>query len=275
MRAFWLLLPGLLVALLPDSAGAYKRSRDPDTGVCVYWSDASAGIYVHQACSDDVGDTNSCINAVRAGLDAWNAVDCSRFVFTYAGTTDVTEVGFDQDHWNDNINLVIFQEQQWIHDSGAIALTTTTYDMNSGELVDADLEFNGVDFTFTTSNPGPGRTDIQNTATHEAGHMLGLDHSSDPEATMYAEAPEGDTAKRTLAQDDIDGLCFVYPVGGKIPGYTDDTLSELCQGQGGGNGGCCASAGDGRGGLLGLSLLPGLLLTRRRRARPGDGGEKE
>lgn len=262
MKHWLTLLPGLLLALLPSNAGAYKRSRDPDTGVCVYWADARASVYIHQACSADVDDTTSCINAIRAGLDAWNTVDCSRFVFTYAGTTPVDEVGFDKDHWNDNINLVIFQEQQWQHDAGAIALTTTTYDVNSGELVDADLELNGVNFTFTTTNPGSGLTDIQNTATHEAGHMLGLDHSADPQATMYAEAPEGDTSKRTLAQDDIDALCFVYPADGKIPAYTDGTLSELCKGQGGGGGGCSCATRPGTA-PAGWPVLLGLLLVWR------------
>ena len=48
--------------------------------------------------------------------------------------------------------------------------------------------------------------------THEVGHYLGLDHSQIQEATMYRSARLGETKKRSLEQDDIDGVCSIYPV---------------------------------------------------------------
>jgi hypothetical protein len=84
----------------------------------------------------------------------------------------------------------------WEHDPNIIGLTTTTYDKNSGKILDADIELNGqaadvqTGFKFTTVDLPPafrcpiGQTaytcvaaDIQNTATHEFGHALGLDHT--------------------------------------------------------------------------------------------------
>src|SRR5207302_1668178 len=53
------------------------------------------------------------------------------------------------------------------------------------------------------------RIDIQNTITHESGHTLGLDHTTDPNATMYATAPEGETSKRVLGSDDIQSSAVV------------------------------------------------------------------
>lgn len=55
------------------------------------------------------------------------------------------------------------------------------------------------------------RHDVQNVMTHEFGHMLGLDEEEDiPDATMYPECIVGETKKRTLHQDDINGFNFLY-----------------------------------------------------------------
>jgi hypothetical protein len=43
---------------------------------------------------------------------------------------------------------------------------------------------------------------------HEFGHALGLDHSKDPDAVMYAYY---DAPQRELAQDDVDGITNLYP----------------------------------------------------------------
>jgi hypothetical protein len=47
--------------------------------------------------------------------------------------------------------------------------------------------------------------------THEVGHFIGLDHTLDFDATMFAGYDEGTTELRTLEQDDIDGACAIYP----------------------------------------------------------------
>lgn len=183
----------------------------------------------------------------------------------------------------------------WEHDStigagGTIALTTVTFDPSTGEIFDADMElqdWNGdpnapTGWYFTC--PGPpalactGNTndaalysesgcifmDIGNTVTHEAGHMLGLDHVCVPNVTgptaacpnggavMEPTAGLGDTDKRTLKPDDINGVCSIYPA-----------LSHL--------GGC----GCGTASASGLALL-GLFLAafRPRRRRRGAGGPR-
>ena len=54
--------------------------------------------------------------------------------------------------------------------------------------------------------------DLQSTLTHEIGHALGLGHSDIAEATMAPSIIGGDISKRTLDQDDINGICALYPV---------------------------------------------------------------
>jgi Matrixin len=79
-------------------------------------------------------------------------------------------------------------------------------------LADADIEFNPT-VNFTTSLSPPSNTfSLQSVATHEEGHLLGLDHSGIGHTIMF---PFGDSTAAgqqvTLATDDAIGISFLYP----------------------------------------------------------------
>jgi hypothetical protein len=227
--------PGVLVALgttfLAVDGAAYKCTAMPATGATVFWETRSVPVMVHEACSLDITPTELCIDAVRQALSAWDQVGCSDFSFVDSGLTQDARAGYDWRRPEANQNVVVWREgraddilDRWVHQSSALAITTVTFSSYSGAILDADVEVNGApgssrEYTFQICN-GPGCTgnDIQNTLTHEAGHMLGLDHPPASEAgasetTMYGSAPLGETGKRSLAQDDENGLCDIYPNG--------------------------------------------------------------
>jgi hypothetical protein len=111
-----------------------------------------------------------------------------------------------------NANIVVFRDQNWPHPTGPhnIALTTVTYDVRTGEIYDADMEINTAGFGITTSDADV-QTDLLSVVTHEAGHFIGLSHSLDSTATMWANYTTGNIGPRTLAVDDINAVCAVYP----------------------------------------------------------------
>jgi hypothetical protein len=161
----------------------------------------------------------------------------------------------------------------WGSDSGTIALTTTTFNVTTGRILDADVELNGVSRHFTTAD-GPGctggtydncvSTDIQATMTHEFGHSLGLDHTSLRTSVMYPQAGGAteQIQKRVIDPGSSDFICQVYPQGGPsrdciIVAATSDLGATH-------SGGCTSAAG-----VSWLSLAPlAILLLRgpRRRA---------
>jgi hypothetical protein len=91
----------------------------------------------------------------------------------------------------------------------ALAITEVWNDKNTGEILDVDMELNVQNGRFANCDKACGTTDIDllNTITHEAGHVLGLGHSTVTGATMTFQSHPGETSKRTLRQDDIDGYC--------------------------------------------------------------------
>lgn len=191
------------------------------------------------------------LETIQASFQTWNEPECSNFTFVYDGL--VPDHAFNRD---DGLNLVVFQDDTWPYGSLELAVTTVTANAD-GLIVNADMELNGAeqDFAIVTDESST-HWDVQNTITHEAGHILGLDHSDVVGSTMEFEARRGETKKRDLAPDDIEGLCTLYPLPDVMEPIEPQTPDD----------GCCRVVGRKSSGswvLLALLAL-GLAQTRRR-----------
>lgn len=106
-------------------------------------------------------------------------------------------------------NAIVFGEYP---DSNAIAVTSIWYSRRTKQIVEFDMIFN-TKFAWGDSTTTPNVMDLQNIATHEFGHAVGLDDlytTSCSAVTMYGYSSYGDMEKRTLEQPDITGLQKMY-----------------------------------------------------------------
>ncbi len=239
----------------------------------VRWNAREIPYKVYRRGSDKIlpavdGEINpEVLTVIRRAMRQWNEPDCTDFEFKYDGLTDVGRHAPE-----DGVNVISWVDDGWAESSATIALTTTTM-TPKGVLVDADMEFNTRAHRFTITTPvGSGAMDLANTATHEAGHMLGLDEVPNKDSTMYYSAPVEEDKKRDLAPDDISGVCAIYPAGVPPVRYGDSfDPNDMGGDDGGPGGGCCATVSapaDGKGsprGLLVLAALCGVGVWRKRR----------
>jgi MYXO-CTERM domain-containing protein len=222
----------------------------------------------------------------------WTTEACTDLMFMDFGYTD-QRPGFDPRR-NDNQNIVVSVEDpldaRELFTRNELAITITSFNTATGEIFDADIMINSANFPFedlSTTDECQGRLtdppyDLRNTLVHEIGHLIGFEHDPDPNSTMFASAPECETKKRDLTQDNKLGVCTVYATGqpthtcappdtyDKGPGDPDDfrnqcDVEELRTSCG------CSSTSTASGGSTWWLLAIGLLWLVRRRFQRASG----
>ena len=145
--------------------------------------------------------------AVQMGASAWSRDSNAAFAFAYAGPTTASAVA------NDRTNNVFFRSE-----SNGSTIAVCYYWYSGSQLLDADIMFYDGAFTFVAGTSGcSGGMFIEDVATHEFGHALGLGHTNVSNATMYPSIPYCNQDRRYLDPDDVAGVEALYPPAGTSP----------------------------------------------------------
>jgi len=284
-----LLLPAAALCLLwGQSASAFCRSttcqdstedcpRDDDdcktTGIPLFWKTRCVGFSIQKDGTVNLPYADVA-PVIEKAFIAWTDIDCggepASMAFSRLADVSCHENEYNED--DPNANIVLFQDDIWRYKGlgNTIAKTTVTFDHETGEIYDADIELNYA-FNNITIGDDAVAFDLQSILTHEIGHFIGIDHSADGDATMNANYDEGDTSLRTLEPDDVAAACAAYaPSRQAVCSPTPrNGLGDACVQ----TGGCaCGLVGVGPGRawteaalVLSLALGAGVLRSRRRR----------
>lgn len=194
-----------LGCLLPAAGAHAYVLKQTETGKSVRWAEMPVRFKVSGAGARDLSRAEA-RQAVAQAFAPWTRVDGAAVVFVDEGETD-RPVGFKPGAVNQNV--IAWSRDAWPFEPDALAMTVTAYQQNSGRLVDADILVNEDDYSWGVGKDA--ENDLVNALTHEVGHFLGLAHSTNPEATMFARAEPFETEKRSLHADDAAGLSRLYP----------------------------------------------------------------
>jgi MYXO-CTERM domain-containing protein len=214
---------------------------------------------------------------VRSAFQAWLNADCGNGMTPSFAIADyspaicsVAEYNKDQP----NANIFTFRDETWPYENAedTLALTTITYNTENAQIYDADVEINSAQATFTFSDDETDtQDDLLSVLTHECGHFLGLSHDAVHGSTMYPEYTPGDLYQRTLDDDDVNGICNIFPPGQAIDttkctprhGFSRECATTETKGCG-----VAPSQGGEEPAAVALVFGAALVAARRRRRRP-------
>jgi hypothetical protein len=162
--------------------------------------------YVINPETEEPLDDDFVIGAISASAEMWDS-NTSTDVFGAYSTMSTAQYGV-----LDGSNVIAFGKYA---DSNVIAVTSVWYSRRTRGIVEFDILFNEY-FTWGDAPQTEGlQMDVQNIATHELGHAIGLSDiytTSCSEVTMYGYSWYEETKKRDLEPADITGLQSIYGI---------------------------------------------------------------
>jgi hypothetical protein len=179
---------------------AFEVCRTQEQGYEMQWSTSSVKYWVNTT-----GGPSGSYSAIISAMDTWTNVNTSIFTFSYEGTSSIPN------QKSDGKNVVGFTSFTSSGIPLSLGMSYIWY-YPSGEIIETDIFLN-TDYPLAT-DMSLNSFDVQNMVTHELGHSLCLEDLysvSDSEKTMYGLMSKGETKKRTLDQDDINGITYLYP----------------------------------------------------------------
>jgi hypothetical protein len=203
-------------SIVSGRAGLRKTS----SGASERWSLATVAITIDPTLAHA---TPAAREAILQAFGAWVSSDGSLPQLSFDTASTPGEAA------QDGVNRLLLGPITIPGQKEDLAITISYAEADTGEIVEADTIFNSAyDWTSIESKAGKGadddchdRYDLQNVATHEAGHFFGLGEDyDDPSTTMYISSKPCQTSKRALTTSDVAVVSGLYaqPAAGSSQG---------------------------------------------------------
>jgi hypothetical protein len=191
-----LALAALGLLALSAAAGAYVLNGPK-------WGISQIPYYINPV-NGDMSETDA-ITAIQAAAMNWTSQSNAAISLYYMGRTSGSSLT------KNDRNEVFFRNAS----AGSTAAEVYWWYDSNYRLVEADMVFYDGGFRFFPGSSGcASGLYLEDVATHEFGHVLGLGHSSVSTATMAPSVQWCSMATRSLDGDDLAGVEALYPPGG-------------------------------------------------------------
>ncbi len=202
-KLFFGVLWFLFLGCLSGMAFGYTLKTDTE-GTPLYWEETPT---LYWAIDPAVEDDGHLEEALADAISAWADFTPHRAQVVLEQPTTFDDRVYEGERPCPGTNCVVWT-RHWPWEAKQLSMTFLTYAEPGGEIKEADIVING-----ETVNWGEDGFDLTNALTHEVGHLLGLAHSEETQATMYALSRPREVKKRSLHLDDVAGVQEIYGVG--------------------------------------------------------------
>jgi len=254
----------------------------PAEGAKLFWPTSCINFAFNEQGTQDL-DPEETFAVMRKAFQAWTEVPCpsggnATVTFEERGPITLKKSAYNKD--GHNVNVILFQDDDWKYRGidGTLAKTSVTYNDETGEIYDADIEVNAANNTLTLPTSKKVDYDLLAIMTHEVGHFIGIAHSAEGSAVMAPTYSPGSIAQRKLTPDDVGAVCEIYPPKSGLVcapeprgGFGDEDPNATTKK------GCAVARGPGEAGALpvvSFAMAAIALVAAGRRARRRAGPER-
>ncbi|MSQ62059.1 MAG: matrixin family metalloprotease [Dehalococcoidia bacterium] len=207
-------------AAIADAMGVAQEFRRPPELTVSYattrpWASATMPIQVQYNPDFDITQASqlngvaemvALLGPLQRAMSVWSAAT-QRLAFEYAGTTTRTGIGCDVG--TDGVNLIRFGRS--LPNTVLGKTCTASRTSFAGSFIfefDIEIADDGPWATGAAATPSTA-FDLDSVVLHELGHAVGLGHSAENAAVMYASITRG-VQRRALTADDAAGIQALY-----------------------------------------------------------------
>src|SRR5215213_6792949 len=216
ISTFLILFVSLVSWVAPGTRAYTLQYTDSTASIQIKWPTTTIKIALSRSLlfpPANIKPGSDVVGAARRALARWSEAANIQFIETSSDALSISPSGE-----GDKVSLItvadVPENRAAFQSADRTGRTRVFYDPATGTIMEADVVINPA-AQFSTDGT-PGTYDLEATLTHEIGHVLGLEHSSEASAAMQPRQgtnglyEQAALSPRTLSDDDRAGARALY-----------------------------------------------------------------